>query len=78
MKPYLYLRGLKNLAKKIKGNENVHIGIRPYGFHGGNVLSLVVYPYLLCKGNLLWPKQISHEEIVRMKNDEGDQVTSKF
>lgn len=49
MKPYLYLSGLKSLAKKIKGNENVHIGIRPYGFHGGNVLSLIVYPYLLCK-----------------------------
>lgn len=49
MKPYLYLAGLKKLAKKLKGNEVVHIGIRPYGFHAGNVLSLVVYPYLLCK-----------------------------
>jgi lysyl-tRNA synthetase class I len=49
MKPYLYLSGLEKLAKKLKGNEVVHIGIRPYGFHAGNVLSLVVYPYLLCK-----------------------------
>lgn len=49
MKPYLYLSGLERLAKKLKGNEVVHIGIRPYGFHAGNVLSLVVYPYLLCQ-----------------------------
>jgi len=49
MKPYLYLAGLKKLAKKLKGNEVVHIGIRPYGFHAGNVFSLVVYPYILCR-----------------------------
>ncbi|MCX6722320.1 MAG: hypothetical protein NTY04_04010 [Candidatus Staskawiczbacteria bacterium] len=48
-KPYLYLSGLKKLAKKVKGTERIHIGIRPYGFHGGNALSLFVYPYLLCK-----------------------------
>ncbi len=49
MKPYLYLSGLKKLAQELKGNERVHFGIRPYGFHGGNLLSIVVYPYLLCK-----------------------------
>ena len=42
------MSGLKKLAKKLKGIEVVHIGIRPYGFHAGNVLSLVVYPYILC------------------------------
>jgi lysyl-tRNA synthetase class I len=47
--PYLYLPGLKKLAKKVRGTEHIHIGIRPYGFHGGNALSLFVYPYLLCK-----------------------------
>ena len=49
MKPYLYLDGLKKLAKEIVGNEVVHVGIRPYGFHAGNVIALVVYPYLLCR-----------------------------
>ncbi len=29
MKPYLYLNGLKKLAKEAKGNEVIHIGIRP-------------------------------------------------
>ncbi len=49
MKPYLYLNGLKKLAKEAKGNEVIHIGIRPYGFHAGNAMALIVYPYLLCK-----------------------------
>ncbi len=48
MKPYLYLKGLQDAVRKLRGDENVHLGIRPYGFHGGNVLSLIVYPYLLC------------------------------
>ena len=41
MKPYLYFDGLKQLTKEINGNEVVHIGIRPYGFHAGNVIALV-------------------------------------
>lgn len=49
MKPYLYLRGLKRLSDEIVGNEIIHIGIRPYGFHAGNAIALIVYPYLLCK-----------------------------
>jgi len=49
MKPYLYLNGLKKLASEIDGNEVVHMGIRPYGFHAGNALALIVYPYLLCR-----------------------------
>ena len=48
-KPYLYLAGLRKLAKKLKGTEKIHLGIRPYGFHAGNSLALVVYPFLLCK-----------------------------
>lgn len=47
--PYLYLNGLKRLAKEMTGCEVVHLGIRPYGFHAGNAMALVVYPYLLCK-----------------------------
>ncbi len=49
MKPYLYFEGLCELVKEIKGDETVHVGIRPYGFHAGNTIALVVYPYLLCK-----------------------------
>ncbi|MFH1049241.1 MAG: hypothetical protein V1732_06295 [Patescibacteria group bacterium] len=49
MKPYLYFEGLKKLVKDIKGDEIVHLGIRPYGFHAGNAMALIVYPYLLCK-----------------------------
>jgi|GEM_PF-768339 len=49
MKPYLYFGGLRNLAKDIRGDETIHLGIRPYGFHAGNQMALVVYPYLLCK-----------------------------
>lgn len=49
MEPYLYFSGLKKLAKEVSGNEVVHIGIRPYGFHAGNAMALIVYPYLLCK-----------------------------
>lgn len=48
MKPYLYLDGLKQISKEMSGSETVHVGIRPYGFHAGNALALVVYPYLLC------------------------------
>lgn len=48
MKPYLYFDGLKQLVNDISGTETVHIGIRPYGFHAGNVMAFIVYPYLLC------------------------------
>jgi hypothetical protein len=49
MKPYLYLRGLRRLAREIRGDETIHVGIRPYGFHAGNAMALVAYPYLLCE-----------------------------
>jgi lysyl-tRNA synthetase class I len=49
MKPYLYLKGLKELVHELNGNEIIHIGIRPYGFHAGNTVALIVYPFLLCK-----------------------------
>ena len=49
MRPYLYLRGLKKLVRESRGDETVHVGIRPYGFHAGNTMALIVYPYLFCK-----------------------------
>jgi len=48
MKVYLYKKGIKKLAREVSGRENIHIGIRPFGFHVGNALSTVVYPYMLC------------------------------
>lgn len=44
---YLYLDGLKTLAQELKGTEKIHVGIRPYELHAGNLLSIVGYPYLL-------------------------------
>ncbi|MBP7134329.1 hypothetical protein KBA73_03870 [Patescibacteria group bacterium] len=48
-KPHLYFQGLLDLVSESTGEEVVHIGIRPYGFHAGNALTFVAYPYLLCK-----------------------------
>lgn len=47
MKPYLYNEGIKELAQEISGKENIYLGIRPYGFHAGNMLPHIVYPILL-------------------------------
>lgn len=44
---YLYLDGLKTLAGELKGTEKIHVGIRPYELHAGNLLSIVAYPHLL-------------------------------
>jgi len=48
-KPYFLYSGIKELAKIVTGQENIYLGIRPYGFHAGNMSTLVVYPYLLCQ-----------------------------
>ncbi|NMB56414.1 hypothetical protein GYA19_00575 [Candidatus Beckwithbacteria bacterium] len=49
MKPYFLINGIKELSKEFKGKANIYLGIRPYGFHAGNQLPFMVYPYLLCK-----------------------------
>lgn len=49
MKPYLYYKGLLELSKELNGRENIYLGIRPYGFHAGNMLALVTYPILLSR-----------------------------
>lgn len=72
MKPYLYLDGLKKLVKKLKGNEVVHIGIRPYGFHAGNVLSLVVYPYILCNETSKLNKKVKFKFKISINDYEQD------
>jgi len=47
--PYLYFVGMQQLAKQLSGEERIYLGVRPYGFHAGNMSSLVVYPMLLCE-----------------------------
>ncbi len=44
-----YFDGLEKMAENISGRENVLIGIRPHGFHVGNALPLLIYPWLLCE-----------------------------
>lgn len=48
MKPYFLFKGITELAKEFSGNENIYLGIRPYGFHAGNQFPFMVYPHLLC------------------------------
>jgi hypothetical protein len=47
--PYYYYEGVRLLARQFRGDENIYLGIRPYGFHAGNLLTLVFYPMLLCE-----------------------------
>jgi len=49
MRPYFYYQGIKELAQILKGDENIYLGIRPYGFHAGNATTMIVYPLLLCR-----------------------------
>jgi len=49
MEVYFYLEGIEKLVAKLKGTENIYVGIRPYGFHAGNMSTLVAYPILLCR-----------------------------
>lgn len=38
MKAYFFQNGIKQLAREITGEENIYLGIRPYGFHAGSML----------------------------------------
>jgi hypothetical protein len=55
-KPYLLMEGLDEIAKNFRGNENIFLGIKPYGFHAGNKIPFVVYPMLLCERMLEYGK----------------------
>ncbi len=72
MKPYLYFRGLKKLVKDINGDETIHLGIRPYGFHAGNAMALIVYPYLLCKYLKIEGKKLNLKFIFSINDWEQD------
>lgn len=45
---YVYWNGLVDLSNRLSGKENIFVGVRPFGFHGGNKLTLLTYPLLLC------------------------------
>ncbi len=49
MKEFFFYRGIKSLAKKLKGDEKICLAIRPYGFHAGNQIPLAIYPFFLCE-----------------------------
>lgn len=46
---YVSLTGLKNISSILRGDETMGIGIRPFGFHAGNMASIVAYPIILCE-----------------------------
>ncbi len=75
-KLYLYYSGIKEVAKKYKGSETIHLGIRPYGFHAGNVLSLIVYPYLLCEEMRKLKKEPKFNLIYSINDWEQDEMDS--
>lgn len=39
--------GLQDISQTLTGRETMGIGIRPFGFHAGNMTSIVAYPILL-------------------------------
>lgn len=46
---YMFWDGLTRLAQEVTGQEKIHVGIRPFELHAGNVASIVGYPLLLCE-----------------------------
>lgn len=39
--------GLQRISLDLDGTESIMLGCRPYGFHAGNMLAMVAYPYAL-------------------------------
>lgn len=46
---YCGLDGVRKIASLMRGDENILIGVRPFGFHAGNLSADVVYPLILCE-----------------------------
>ena len=46
---YLFQQGLSDISKTLTGEENIYLGIRPYGFHAGNQLPFIAFPFLLAQ-----------------------------
>ena len=45
----LFANGLSKLAGRLRGDEVLYSGIRPYGYHAGNRIAVAVYPHLLAR-----------------------------
>ena len=73
-KPYLYNKGLKDLASEVSGTERIHMGIRPFGFHAGNLISLYVYPFLFCEEVEKIGKPVNFVFFVSINDYEQDEL----
>lgn len=45
---YLYWSGLTEFVAQCRGDERIHIGVRPWGMHSGNKVAMVAYPLHMC------------------------------
>lgn len=41
--------GISSVAHEVCGTERIDMGVRPFGFHAGNIASTIVYMELLCR-----------------------------
>lgn len=69
---FLYDDGIKELAQVVTGKENIHMGIRPFGFHAGNMTSLYIYPYLFCEEVERLGKEVSFTFFISINDYEQD------
>lgn len=74
---YLYLNGIKRLAEQSIGDEKIHMGIRPYEMHAGNLLAIVVYPMLLCEEMLKLGKTPRFNFILSLNDWEQDALVGE-
>ena len=72
--PFLYNKGLRLLAQEVKGNERIHMGIRPFGFHAGNLIALYVYPYLFCEEVEKRGKPVNFTFFISLNDYEQDEL----
>jgi hypothetical protein len=56
---YFGASGIDSVAQAICGNERINMGVRPVGFHAGNMASTVVYTDLLCKKTFSLGKKVN-------------------
>lgn len=69
---YLYSDGIREAANKLSGNEKIHVGIRPYEMHAGNVLAIIAYPIILFEEFEKSGKIAKFELIVSLNDWEQD------
>ncbi len=71
-KPYFFINGIKQLVRKLSGRENIYLGIRPYGFHAGNQMPFMVYPYFLCQETEKYGKKARYTFFLFLNDWEQD------